>query len=319
MLNASLSLDLDNEWSFMQTRGDPGWREYPSYLDDIVPRIIDFFSRRDTKITFFIIGKDATIEANRKALVSIAEHGHEIGNHSFNHEPWLSSYSREEVANEIAIAEQAIEDVTGVVTRAFRAPGYSYSASTLGALIERGYDYDCSSFPNSLILLSRLYFFRSAVKMDEEDSGRRRALFGNASEALKPIRPYYCVLGDTELLEIPVTAMPITKFPIHFSYVLYLSKYSKRLAIAYFFAAMAACRLMRVEPSLLFHPLDFMGVDDDYETLAFFPGMDIRAGYKIEILHRCLDILERSFELIPMGEHARRIRQRSLPRRCLAA
>ena len=89
MNTASLSLDLDNEWCFMQTNGDSRWSEFPSYLPAVVPRILEFFASRDQKITFFIVGKDATIEENFEAIRSIADHGHEIGNHSFRHQPWL--------------------------------------------------------------------------------------------------------------------------------------------------------------------------------------------------------------------------------------
>ena len=39
---ASLSLDLDNQWSYMKTHGDAGWDAYPSYLDVVVPRVLDF-------------------------------------------------------------------------------------------------------------------------------------------------------------------------------------------------------------------------------------------------------------------------------------
>ena len=34
---ASISLDLDNQWSYMKTHGDPGWESFPSYLDAFVP------------------------------------------------------------------------------------------------------------------------------------------------------------------------------------------------------------------------------------------------------------------------------------------
>ena len=30
MRYASLSLDLDNQWSYMKTHGDDGWESYPS-------------------------------------------------------------------------------------------------------------------------------------------------------------------------------------------------------------------------------------------------------------------------------------------------
>ena len=37
---ASLSLDLDNKWSYMKTHGDPGWESLPSYLPVVVPRFL---------------------------------------------------------------------------------------------------------------------------------------------------------------------------------------------------------------------------------------------------------------------------------------
>ena len=38
---ASLSLDLDNKWSYMKTHGDAGWEAFPSYLDIVVPRVLE--------------------------------------------------------------------------------------------------------------------------------------------------------------------------------------------------------------------------------------------------------------------------------------
>ena len=72
---ASLSLDLDNQWSYMKTNGDAGWEELPSYLDIAVPRILSFLKERDLKITFFVIGQDAALEKNRDAITAIAEAG----------------------------------------------------------------------------------------------------------------------------------------------------------------------------------------------------------------------------------------------------
>ena len=106
---ASLSLDLDNQWSYMKTHGDPGWQSHPSYLDAVVPRILDFLAARRLTITFFIVGQDAALEKNRAALAAIAAAGHEIGNHSFRHEPWLHLYTTEELDQELRQAEDAIE------------------------------------------------------------------------------------------------------------------------------------------------------------------------------------------------------------------
>ena len=89
---ASLSLDLDNLWSYMKTHGDPGWEDLPSYLDLVVPRVLDFLKERGLCITFFIVGQDAALERNRDALAAIVRAGHEVGNHSFAHEPWIHLY-----------------------------------------------------------------------------------------------------------------------------------------------------------------------------------------------------------------------------------
>src|SRR5713101_9262126 len=102
---ASLSLDLDNQWSYMKTHGDAGWESLPSYLDIVVPRVLRLLKEKGLTITFFIVGLDADQERNHAVLRSIAEAGHEIGNHSFQHEPWLHLYSQEQLLTEITKAE----------------------------------------------------------------------------------------------------------------------------------------------------------------------------------------------------------------------
>ena len=110
---ASLSLDLDNKWSYMKTHVDAEWEMFPTYLDVIVPRALAFMAERKLDITFFVVGQDAALEKNREAISSIAAAGHEIGNHSFNHEPWLHLYSKEELVEEFEKTEKAIFDATG--------------------------------------------------------------------------------------------------------------------------------------------------------------------------------------------------------------
>src|SRR5205809_6697737 len=89
---ASLSLDLDNKWSYLKTHGDPGWERLPSYLDVVVPRVLDFLETRNLTITVFIVGQDAALDKNRVLLRAIAA-SPEIGNHSFHPDPSLHRYS----------------------------------------------------------------------------------------------------------------------------------------------------------------------------------------------------------------------------------
>ena len=312
---ASLSLDLDNKWSYMKTHGDEGWQSFPSYLDVIVPRALDLLDERRLAITFFVVGQDAAIERNRDALREIAlrQGGrHEVGNHSFSHEPWLHLYARAEVEAEIARAEGAIEAATGRRTVGFRGPGYSLSATVLAVLGARGYAYDASTFPSFLGPLARAYYFMTA-RLSREEKERRRLLFGRASEGLRPLKPYLWQTEGGTLVEIPVTTMPFVKVPIHVSYLLYLGSLNKlapKLALSYFAAALRLCEAGGVQPSLLLHPLDFLGCDDPCaKDLSFFPAMNMPRGRKLELVGEILRLLTSRFDVLTLGEHAARARR----------
>lgn len=303
---ASLSLDLDNKWSYLKTHGDAGWETYPSYLDVVVPRFLDFFRQRSITMTVFVVGQDAARDENRDALASIAQAGHEIGNHSFNHEPWLHLYSREEIETEFARTEDHLERVTGQRPVGFRGPGFSFSPSVLDVMCERGYEYDCSTFPTFLGPLARMYYFMTA-RLDKQQKEERKVLFGRLSEGFRPLKPYHWLRGDRRLLEIPVTTMPLLKVPIHVSYLLYLAQFSRLAAKTYWRTALTMCRLFRVQPSLLLHPLDFMGCDDDAD-LGFFPAMRRPAEPKLQLVADVIDAFTRRFEVLTMREHAARTR-----------
>ena len=173
-LNMSLSLDLDNKWSYLRTYGNEAWREFPSYLDLVVPRILGFLAERDIRITFFIVGKDAALDRNRAAIASLSAAGHEIGNHSFFHEPWLHLYSEKDLDQDLQMAEEAIHDVTGVRVNGFRGPGYSLTETTLRVLKKRGYKYDATAFPNILNPLSGPTSLRRPA-LERERKARRRS------------------------------------------------------------------------------------------------------------------------------------------------
>ena len=299
---SSISLDLDNQWSYMKTHGDSKWESYPSYLAWAVPRILDYLAERDLKITFFVVGKDASDAESAAAMRKIAEAGHEIGNHSFNHEPWLHLYSEEELESELAQAEQAIRDATGCMPKGFRGPGFSLSPTTLAVLARRGYEYDATVFPNLLNPLARAYFFATS-SLTKEEKEQRKELFGTWRDALRPNAPFQWSTEGKSLLEIPVTTMPLFKTPIHLSYVIYASRFSKLLAKAYFSFALSMCRLTNTAPSILLHPLDFIG-NDDVGNLAFFPGMDVDVSHKLEMVTWVLDKLEKHYRLVTMQEHA---------------
>lgn len=304
---ASLSLDLDNLWSYLKTHGDPNWETAPSYLDLVVPRFLEVCDKHNLKMTVFIVGRDADDPVNADALKSIVEAGHEVGNHSYRHEPWLHLYDRDTINSDLALTEDAILRATGVKPTAFRGPGYSLSEDVLDVLNDRGYAFDCSTFPTFIGPLARAYYFMNA-RLNSEERDDRKRLFGTMREGLRPLSPYFWQVGEDKLLEIPVTTMPLLRAPFHFSYLQWLAKFSESLANAYFRTGLTTCRLRGVEPSMLLHPLDFLG-GDDVSELSFFPAMQETGTEKMRRIDHWIERLARDFDVLPMGEYANRVRK----------
>ncbi|CAN5214968.1 polysaccharide deacetylase family protein [soil metagenome] len=308
---ASLSLDLDNKWSYLKTHGDAGWDTFPSYLHIVVPRTLAFLKERRLSITWFIVGQDAVLPQHRDVLGTLALAGHEIGNHSFHHEPWLHLYSLDQIREEFANAENAIAAATGVTPTGFRGPGFSVSENVLNVLVERGYKYDCSTFPTYLGPLARAYYFMTA-KLTPEEKRQRAKLFGTFAEGHRSLDPYRW--QGLPLVEVPVTTMPLFKVPIHVSYLLYLARFSVLAAVNYFRFALWMCERAGAEPSILLHPLDFLGGDDDAD-LSFFPAMDKPATWKLDLVSRFLAELTKRFTVLPMGAYVETLSEVKLPQR----
>ena len=304
---ASLSLDLDNKWAYLRTHGVAGWDDYPSYLDVVVPRILASCAERDLWITCFVVGRDAQLRCNAEALAALASAGHEIANHSLNHYPWMHTLARDEVEYEIRAAEEHIELATGQQPVGFRGPGYSLSNDVLEILAGRGYFYDATSLPTFIGPLARWYF-RHTASREAVDRAERRELFGTFRDGLRPVKPYVLSTPAGPLLEMPVTTFPVVRLPIHMTYLVYLWQFSPRLTRLYLRMALSACRWLGVGPSILLHPLDFLGVEDDPE-LRFFPGMNLPRSEKLDLLEGLLTQLTTHFTLLPMGEHAKIVGQ----------
>ena len=299
---ASISLDLDNQWSYMKIHGDEGWDKYPSYFNIFVPHVLNVLDELNLKITFFIVGKDTESEENRKYLRMITERGHEVGNHSYNHESWLQTYSYEKIEKEIREAEEVIETVTGQRPIGFRGPGFSWSKDLLKVLESRGYKYDASTLPTYLGPLARMYYFKKS-NLSKEEKKARKELFGKFSEGFRSLKPYKWDLGDGKTItEMPVTTMPVFKLPFHLSYLIYLGNISMPLMRVYLSSAINMCKLTNTPVSFLLHPLDLIG-GDQISDLAFFPGMNVSSNKKVEVFKDVIKKLSRHYDMINMAKY----------------
>jgi len=83
------------------------------------PKILDELKKAGVKATFFMLGKN--VEKYPEIARRVAEEGHEIGNHTYDHHVLIFS-STGHFASEIKDAEKAIKNATGQTTKYFRPP-----------------------------------------------------------------------------------------------------------------------------------------------------------------------------------------------------
>lgn len=308
---ASVSLDLDDLWTYLKVRGDARWQERPTYLPTFVPLMLDTLDALGLRITVFVVGADAARPELRPLFRAIVERGHEVANHSHEHESWLHTYDEAQLTEELDRSEAAITAATGQRPRGFRGPGYSWSPTLLELLAARGYAFDASTLPTFIGPLARWYYFRTAG-LSQEQRETRRLLFGSWRDGLRPLRAHRLRLASgRELLEIPVTTLPILRTPFHPSYLLYLSRQSEAVMRGYLRVALGLCRARGVEPSVLLHPLDFLG-KGDVAGLEFFPGMDLSGAKKRALLTTAIEMLRERHDALPMSAHAAALRARPL-------
>lgn len=301
---ASVSIDLDNLWAYLKTAGISGWESYPGYLNEVTPRILQTLGKFDINATFFVVGRDAANPENAPALRAIADAGHEIGNHSFDHEPWMPLYSDAELAADFNKSEAAILEATGQRPRGFRGPGFCTSGRMRDVLRLRGYEYDASLLPTFLGPIAR-YYFQLVSRLPGKEKGKRSLLYGGFSNGTMPLRPFEIRPG---LMEVPVTTMPISRLPVHLSYLLFLAQHSDALARLYWRIATTLCRMSNVGPSLLLHPTDFMDLNDA-PAMSYFPAMRIPVARKQALVEFVLSSLRKRWQVGTVAEHAAAFRK----------
>jgi hypothetical protein len=307
---ASVSFDLDDQWSYERTYGKNGTARArsSSYLDILIPYALNVFRILNLKVTVFVVGWDAQVKSNTDVLRTLSSSGHEIGNHSFHHEPWLHTFSKNRIEQEIKGTEECIIKVFGEKPVGFRGPGFSICGEAIRVLSRNGYLYDTSTLPTFLGPILRGYYFRNST-LNAEEKKRRNSIL-QAKDGKRPVKPYlWKVDSEVELLEIPVTTIPVFKTPFHMSYLLFLGRISVVLMLCYLRLAVIMCRATGTEPTFVIHPTDLLDADQ-VRGMGFFPGMEISAGCKLGMLKMVIRYLSRYFDLVDMRSHAKVILER---------
>lgn len=142
-----LTFDIEDWYNCDFISEDFAWDKHECRIYEGVRRLLDELDRRELKGTFFCLGWLA--EKHPLIIKEIADRGHQIGCHSYQHE--LSfRFTPEQFREDTLKAKLLIENVIGKEVSLFRAPGFSITEQNIWAidsLVEMGFRYDCSIFP----------------------------------------------------------------------------------------------------------------------------------------------------------------------------
>jgi peptidoglycan/xylan/chitin deacetylase (PgdA/CDA1 family) len=268
----SVSVDLDGLGCYAAIHGvslrldERAQRAVPEIA---VQRFCELFEALGVRATFFVIGRDAGIAPAR--LRAAAGAGHEIASHSYAHDYALSRRTREEIAQDLTLAERAIEDACGSRPRGFRAPGYTLSPELLDAVRDRAYAYDSSLLPSP-----PYYAAKAAALAVYALRGRRsESILGGLRQLFAPRGPH----RRRGVRELPVATLPGLRAPVIGTTVLPFPWLARR--------AFAGGHL-----NLELHGIDALDATDvPREIAAAQPGLRMRAAEKLQRLRELLKTL----------------------------
>lgn len=83
------------------------------------PQLLDGLKERDVKATFFVVGKN--IEGREEIIKRIAQEGHLIGNHTYDHVK-ITDLSEAEACEQIVKTSDLVKEITGKETEFIRPP-----------------------------------------------------------------------------------------------------------------------------------------------------------------------------------------------------
>jgi polysaccharide deacetylase family protein (PEP-CTERM system associated) len=123
------------------------WDGLVSRVEGGVSRLLDLLARYEARATFFILGWVA--ERHPKMVKRIAQVGHEIASHGWDHAR-VTELGPLEFRASVRRTKDLLEGLTGSLVLGYRAPSFSIVPGrewALDILIEEGHRYDSSLFP----------------------------------------------------------------------------------------------------------------------------------------------------------------------------
>ncbi|MBC7184848.1 MAG: DUF3473 domain-containing protein, partial [Marinobacter sp.] len=123
------------------------WPSMEYRVEANTDRLLELFSQRGVKATFFTLGWVA--ERSPELIRRIQKAGHEIASHGYSHQ-LVYNQTPDIFRDETRKSKQILEDITGQPITGYRAASYSITAQSrwaLDILCEEGFTWDSSIFP----------------------------------------------------------------------------------------------------------------------------------------------------------------------------
>jgi len=253
MLTGAISSDIDTLQSLYKGHG----LRRPAYTHAEMAIGLENFARflepYGARATLFMVGHDFLQPQNHAPIRAMHEAGHEIANHSMTHAQGFRYLPAAQMDAEVAGMEQACESLTGRRPVGFRSPGWNVGDSVMPVLLRRGYVYDSSLHPTSLMPLFKLLHWWNT----KSRSGGDRTAMGQLNYMWAPLGPYrasersFARRGDDGLVELPVTVVPVVRLPFWATFLL-------ATGMGVFRASLRALVALGMPVQFQFHLSDFV-------------------------------------------------------------
>lgn len=147
-----ISIDLEDWYSTRVLSSFSGldWDSSIPLVEQSTDRLLLLFKKYDIQACFFSLGYIAVRHPD--LIRRIADHGHEIASHGFNHEH-LASLNRQTFAEDIEKSLDAFAKLGFHNIRGYRAPSFSFTNETLWApdiLRKFGFLFSSSVYPTNV-------------------------------------------------------------------------------------------------------------------------------------------------------------------------
>lgn len=142
-----LTFDIEDWYNHDDYSQDFEWDKFEVRLYEGVDKILSALDEHKLRGTFFCLGWIA--EKHPLAIRRIAEAGHHIGCHSYQHQ-LATRFTPTQFEQDTEKAKKLLEDIAGREVNAYRVPSFSITRNNLWAfdsLAKLGFRYDCSVFP----------------------------------------------------------------------------------------------------------------------------------------------------------------------------